>query len=56
MDAEAHPEVSSNVLNILWEIGSDRQVGRGSLWTRTRVAAFMALLHYEVVLVKTSYC
>ncbi|KAL2528915.1 Protein RST1 [Forsythia ovata] len=49
MDAEAYPEASTNVLKILWEIGSNRHAGQGSLWTRARVAAFMALLHYEIM-------
>lgn len=48
MDAEAYPEAATNVLNILWDIGTGREVNQSSLWTRAREAAFRALLQYEV--------
>lgn len=48
MDAEAHPEAATNVLNILWKIGTQREVIQSSLWTRVQEAAFGALLQYEV--------
>lgn len=48
MDAEAYPEAATNVLNILWKIGTQREVIQSSLWTRAQEAAFGALLQYEV--------
>ncbi|KAK4417800.1 protein RST1 [Sesamum alatum] len=48
MDAEAYPEAAKNVLNILWNIGTSREVIQSSLWTRAREAAFTALRQYEV--------
>lgn len=47
MDAEAYPEVATDVLNILWKIGTERKVSQSSLWTRSQEAAFRALLQYE---------
>ncbi|KAL0344027.1 UNVERIFIED_CONTAM: protein RST1 [Sesamum angustifolium] len=47
MDAEAYPEAATNVLNILWDIGTSREVIQSSLWTRAREAAFTALRQYE---------
>ncbi|KAI3474914.1 hypothetical protein Pfo_030225 [Paulownia fortunei] len=54
MDAEAYPEAATNVLNILWDIGTHREVSQSSLWTRAREAAFTALLQYEVVHIQRS--
>lgn len=48
MDAEAYPEVAEKVLNILWEIGSSKQMPHDSQWTKARVSALMALGQYEV--------
>ncbi|KAL0377399.1 UNVERIFIED_CONTAM: protein RST1 [Sesamum radiatum] len=47
MDVEAYPEAAINVLNILWDIGTSREVIQSSLWTRAREAAFTALSQYE---------
>lgn len=47
MDAEAYPEAAKDVLNILWKIGTQRQVNQSSLWTRGQVAALRALMQYE---------
>ncbi|KAH6791043.1 hypothetical protein C2S51_006049 [Perilla frutescens var. frutescens] len=54
MDAEAYPEAATNVLNILWNIGTRREVIQSSLWTRAQEAALRALLHYEVVHIQRS--
>ncbi|KAL0331937.1 UNVERIFIED_CONTAM: protein RST1 [Sesamum calycinum] len=54
MDAEAYPEAATNVLNILWDIGTSREVIESSLWTRAREAAFTALRQYEVVHIQRS--
>lgn len=47
MDAETYPEAAKDVLNILWKIGTQRQVSQSSLWTRVQEAALRALLQYE---------
>ncbi|KAL3526395.1 hypothetical protein ACH5RR_011051 [Cinchona calisaya] len=49
MDAEVYPEVASHILKILWEVGTLRNAGHGSVWAKARATAFMALTHYEVV-------
>ncbi|KAL6551467.1 hypothetical protein OROGR_007621 [Orobanche gracilis] len=54
MDAEAYPEASTNVLNILWNIGTYREVSKTSLWTRAREAAFVALSQYDVLHIRRS--
>ncbi|PIN21822.1 hypothetical protein CDL12_05455 [Handroanthus impetiginosus] len=54
MDAEAYLEAATDVLNILWDIGTHREVCQSPLWTRAREAAFIALLQYEVVHIKRS--
>lgn len=48
MDAEAYPEAATNVLKILWDIGTYREVIQSSLWIRAQNAAFKGLLQYEV--------
>ncbi|KAK6155216.1 hypothetical protein DH2020_009464 [Rehmannia glutinosa] len=48
MDAEAYPEAAKDVTNILWNIGTHREVSKSSLWARAREAAFTALLQYDV--------
>ncbi|KAL8475410.1 hypothetical protein ACS0TY_028171 [Phlomoides rotata] len=54
MDAEAYPEASTNVLNILWDIGTHRENIQSSLWIRAQSAAFQGLLQYEVVHIQRS--
>lgn len=49
MDAEAYSEVSKNVLQILWNIGTSRHPGHDSKWERARTSAFEALIQYEVI-------
>ena len=48
MDAEAYPEPASEILKILWVVGTSRNHGQGSLWATARATAFIALAHYEV--------
>ncbi|CAI9111482.1 OLC1v1011710C1 [Oldenlandia corymbosa var. corymbosa] len=55
MDAEAYPEVSSHILNILWEVGTSRTAGHGPSWAKTRAMAFQALTAYEVVHILRSF-
>lgn len=47
MDAEVYPEAATDVINILWKIGTQRKVSQNSLWTRCQEPAFKALLQYE---------
>ncbi|KAL3813814.1 hypothetical protein ACJIZ3_015082 [Penstemon smallii] len=59
MDAEAYPEAAANVLNVLWDIGTNLGVDQSYLWTKARKAAFSALLQYEVVHIQrfiTDFC
>lgn len=48
MDAEAYPEASRNVLQILWQIGMPGHFDYEFLWAKARSSAFKALIHYEV--------
>lgn len=48
MDAEAYPEASRNVLQILWEVSISKHAGHDILWAKTRASAFEALTQYEV--------
>lgn len=48
MDAEAYPEAAIIVLQILWEIGTSKHPGCGSLWAKPRAAAFESLTRYDV--------
>ncbi|KAF5961960.1 hypothetical protein HYC85_003169 [Camellia sinensis] len=54
VDAEAYPEAARNVLQILWDVGTSRHSGHGSLWAKARVSAYDALTHYEVVHIQKS--
>ncbi|CAH9123168.1 unnamed protein product [Cuscuta epithymum] len=45
-DAESYPEISIEVVKVLWEIGTSAIVGHD--WIKARVSAFVALSHYEV--------
>jgi hypothetical protein len=49
MDAEAHPDVSANVIQILWDIATKRSDYSDSYsCVKAKVAAFLSLSHYEV--------
>ncbi|KAF3945724.1 hypothetical protein CMV_027929, partial [Castanea mollissima] len=48
MDAEAYPEASENVLQILWGIVTSVQPSHGLQWAMARTSAFEALTQYEV--------
>eukprot|EP00268_Persea_americana_P065809 TRINITY_DN8853_c0_g1_i8.p1 TRINITY_DN8853_c0_g1~~TRINITY_DN8853_c0_g1_i8.p1 ORF type:complete len:1238 (-),score=223.86 TRINITY_DN8853_c0_g1_i8:5425-9138(-) len=52
LDAEAYPDVSKRVVQILWEIGNFRHTGEK--WINARTTAFASLIHYEVELVRES--
>ncbi|KAL7219865.1 hypothetical protein ACSBR2_012848 [Camellia fascicularis] len=54
VDAEAYPEAARNVLQILWDVGTSRHSGHGSVWAKARVSAYDALTHYEVVHIQKS--
>ncbi|XP_028113046.1 uncharacterized protein LOC114311173 isoform X2 [Camellia sinensis] len=54
VDAEAYAEAARNVLQILWDVGTSRHSGHGSLWAKARVSAYDALTHYEVVHIQKS--
>ncbi|KAK4774399.1 hypothetical protein SAY86_009334 [Trapa natans] len=48
MDAEAYPESSRNVLQILWGIGASLVHQEEPKWSKARASAFDALSHYEI--------
>ncbi|KAK4603584.1 hypothetical protein RGQ29_012198 [Quercus rubra] len=48
MDAEAYPEASENVLQILWGIVTSGHPSHGLQWAMARTSAFEALTQYEV--------
>ena len=48
MDAEAYPEASRNVLQILWHIGASIHGNDAVQLAKTRASAFEALSQYEV--------
>lgn len=48
MDAEAHPEASKNVLQILWSVAISTHPGLETLWAKARASSFKALAQYEV--------
>ncbi|KAM1491327.1 hypothetical protein PS1_023795 [Malus domestica] len=48
MDAEAHPEVSKNVLQILWSVSLSAHPGLESQWEKARVSSLEALAQYEI--------
>ncbi|KAJ3694479.1 hypothetical protein LUZ60_009959 [Juncus effusus] len=55
MDAEAYPDASRSVLQIMWNIASKRNIpseSSSSHWTKARVAAFTSLSHYKVVVIQ----
>ncbi|KAM7509889.1 hypothetical protein LguiB_008764 [Lonicera macranthoides] len=54
MDAEAYPEAAIIVPQILWEIGTSKHPGYGSIWAKPRAAAFEALTHYDVLHIQKS--
>ncbi|KAK1298001.1 hypothetical protein QJS10_CPB14g00074 [Acorus calamus] len=47
-DAEAYPEASKSVIQILWDVGTSRKSFCESKWVKARVSAFVSLTHYEV--------
>ncbi|KAJ1684988.1 hypothetical protein LUZ63_016378 [Rhynchospora breviuscula] len=50
MDADAYPDVSTNIVQILWDIATKRNIYHdSSSWVEARVAAFISLSHYKVV-------
>ncbi|PHT57117.1 hypothetical protein CQW23_05603 [Capsicum baccatum] len=48
MDAQAYPEASVDVLEILWNIGTSQDFRQASLWSKARAYALVALASYEV--------
>lgn len=45
MDAEAYPEASKGVLQILWDVVTS---GKETKWEKARISALEALTQYEV--------
>ncbi|XP_027358768.1 protein RST1 [Abrus precatorius] len=45
MDAEAYPEASKSVLQIMWDVVTS---GQETLWAKARISALEALAQYEV--------
>jgi hypothetical protein len=54
MDAEAYPEASLDILQMLWEIGLSRHPDHRSMWARPRASAFESLSHYDVLYIQKS--
>ncbi|KAB2610199.1 protein RST1-like [Pyrus ussuriensis x Pyrus communis] len=48
MDAKAHPEVSKNVLQILWSVSLSAHPGLQSQWEKARASSLEALAQYEI--------
>ncbi|XP_015879308.3 protein RST1 isoform X2 [Ziziphus jujuba] len=48
MDAEAYPEASKNVLQMLWGICTSTRAGNKLEWAKARISALEALAQYEV--------
>ncbi|XP_050381377.1 protein RST1 isoform X2 [Argentina anserina] len=48
MDAEAHPEVSENILQILWSVSISAHPGVETQWAKARASSFKALAQFEV--------
>ncbi|OVA20781.1 protein of unknown function DUF3730 [Macleaya cordata] len=53
LDAEAYPEASKNVLQILWEVGTSSHSNEYK-WAKARTSAFESLTQYEVEHIKTN--
>ncbi|XP_026387269.1 protein RST1-like isoform X3 [Papaver somniferum] len=54
LDAEAYPEASKSVSQILWEVGTSSYATHGYKWAKARTSAFESLTHYEVEHIKTN--
>ncbi|PON84247.1 Armadillo-type fold containing protein [Trema orientale] len=52
MDAEAYPEASQKVLQILWGIGTSTFPDKEFQWEKARISALEALAQYEVSLIE----
>lgn len=52
MDAEAYPEASKQVLELIWEVTSFRSTEYSDLWVKARISAIQALSFYEVGYIK----
>lgn len=52
MDAEAYPEASKQVLELIWEATSLRGTEYSDLWVKARISAIQALTYYEVGYIK----
>lgn len=48
MDAEAHPEASKNILQILWSVSISTHPGLETQWAKARASSFKALAQFEV--------
>ncbi|GAB2229778.1 hypothetical protein Drorol1_Dr00014033 [Drosera rotundifolia] len=48
MDAEAYPDASKSILQILWNISSSDQTTNEALWTKACVAALVAINQFEI--------
>lgn len=48
MDAEAYPEASTNVLQILWGISTSTFPSQQFQWEKAKISALEALAQYEV--------
>ncbi|KAL6143238.1 hypothetical protein ACLB2K_053933 [Fragaria x ananassa] len=48
MDAEAHPEVSKDILQILWSVSISTHPGLETQWAKARASSFEAMAQFEV--------
>ncbi|KAJ0962529.1 hypothetical protein J5N97_027651 [Dioscorea zingiberensis] len=49
MDAEAYPEASKIILQILWDVATSKSCCSGQLWVKARISAFKSLSSYEII-------
>nr|XP_011468303.1 PREDICTED: protein RST1-like [Fragaria vesca subsp. vesca] len=48
MDTEAHPEVSKDILQILWSVSISTHPGLETQWAKARASSVEAMAQFEV--------
>ncbi|GMJ04271.1 ECERIFERUM 13, RESURRECTION1 [Hibiscus trionum] len=48
MDADAYPDASKEVMNIVWGVGCSLHIGHELQWAKAKASAFEALIQYEI--------
>ncbi|XP_039143794.1 protein RST1 isoform X3 [Dioscorea cayenensis subsp. rotundata] len=49
MDAEAYPDISKIILQILWDVATSKSYCSSQLWVKARISAFKSLSFYEIM-------